>query len=73
MLFRSDKSIQEKIKIYVEQHKGEKIEVVMQKFSEETGIKKVRCKNRVQTPSWLHHWTMELRLFDDLLCKDKSY
>jgi len=45
-----DKSIQEKIKIYVEQHKGEKIEVVMQKFSEETGIKKVRCKNRVQTP-----------------------
>lgn len=45
-----DKSIQEKLKIYVEQHKGEKIEVVMQKFSEETGIKKVRCKNRVQTP-----------------------
>lgn len=45
-----DKSIQEKLKIYVEQYKGEKIEVVMQKFSEETGIKKVRCKNRVQTP-----------------------
>ena len=45
-----DKSIQEKLKIYLEQYKGEKIEVVMQKFSEETGIKKVKCKNRVQTP-----------------------
>ena len=45
-----DKSIQKKLKNYVEQHKDEKIEVVMQKFSEDTGIKKVRCKNRVQTP-----------------------
>lgn len=45
-----DKSIREKLRTCVEQHKGEKIEVVMQKFSEETGIKKVRCKNRVQTP-----------------------
>ena len=45
-----DIKIQEKLKAFAEQHKGEKIEVVMQKFSEETGIKKVRCKNRVQTP-----------------------
>lgn len=45
-----DKSIREKLRTCVEQHKGEKIEVVMQRFSKQTGIKKVRCKNRVQTP-----------------------
>ena len=45
-----DIKIQKRLREFAEQHKGEKIEVVMQKFSEETGIKKVRCKNRVQTP-----------------------
>ena len=45
-----DIKIQEKLKAFVQQHKGVKIENVMQAFSEETGIKKVRCKNRVQTP-----------------------
>ena len=45
-----DKKIQEKLLTFVEQQKGEKIEEVMQMFSEQTGIKKVRCKNRVQTP-----------------------
>ena len=45
-----DIKIQEKLKAFVLQHKGVKIENVMQAFSEETGIKKVRCKNRAQTP-----------------------
>ena len=45
-----DKNIQERLRTFVENHKGEKIEDIMQKFKEETGIKKVRCKNRVQTP-----------------------
>ena len=45
-----DKKIQERLKQFVEQHKGEKIEEVMQKFIKQTGIQKVRCKNRVQTP-----------------------
>ena len=45
-----DIKIQEKLKAFAEQRKGEKIEVVMQKFSEETGIKKVRCKNFDQKP-----------------------
>lgn len=45
-----DDKIREKVKEYVEKHKGEKIDAVLQNFSEETGIKKVRCINRVQTP-----------------------
>ena len=60
-----DLSIQKKLNEFVEKHKGEKIEDVMQEFSQKewTGqpsekgksgkkykIKKVRCINRVQTP-----------------------
>ena len=45
-----DKSIQEKLKTFVSNHKSEKFEVIMQKFIEETGIKKVRCKNQDQKP-----------------------
>ncbi len=45
-----DEKIREKIKDYVSKNKDEKIDVVLQRFSEETGIKKVRCINRVQTP-----------------------
>lgn len=45
-----DKEIQERLKQFVEQHKGEKIEEVMQQFIMQTRIQKVRCKNRVQTP-----------------------
>lgn len=44
--------VDEKIRIdvqnYVEGHKGEKIDVILQKYSDEKGIKKVRCKNRFQ-------------------------
>ena len=45
-----DKKIQREICEFVGLHKSEKIEDVMQKFSEQTKIKKVRCINRVQTP-----------------------
>ncbi|MCR4821451.1 MAG: type II CRISPR RNA-guided endonuclease Cas9, partial [Treponema sp.] len=45
-----DEKIREKVKNFVEEHKGEKIDVILTRFSQETGIKKVRCINRVQTP-----------------------
>ena len=45
-----DKKIQKELREFTEAHKSEKIEDVMQKFSEQTKIKKVRCINRVQTP-----------------------
>ncbi len=45
-----DKKIQKELREFTEAHKSEKIEDVIQKFSEQTKIKKVRCINRVQTP-----------------------
>lgn len=45
-----DKKIQRELREFTESHKSEKIEDVMQQFSEQTKIKKVRCINRVQTP-----------------------
>ena len=45
-----DKKIQKELREFTEAHKSEKIEDVMQKFSGQTKIKKVRCINRVQTP-----------------------
>ena len=45
-----DEKIKSKVKDYVAEHKGEKIDVVLTNFSKESGIKKVRCVNRVQTP-----------------------
>lgn len=45
-----DEKIKEKVKNFVSQHKDKKIDAVLQEFSEQTGIKKVRCINRVQTP-----------------------
>lgn len=45
-----DERIKTQVKEYVSKHKGEKIDSVLMEFSKETGIKKVRCVNRVQTP-----------------------
>ena len=45
-----DKVIKEKLQEFINQHSGEKFEEVLQAFSESTGIKKVRCKNTMQTP-----------------------
>lgn len=45
-----DEKIKAQVKEYVAKHKGEKIDSVLTDFSKETGIKKVRCINRVQTP-----------------------
>lgn len=45
-----DVKIRMRLQEFVASHKGEKFEDVLQAFSEETGIKKVRCLNRVQTP-----------------------
>ncbi len=45
-----DDKIKSSVKAYVAKHKGEKIDAVLTQFSQETGIKKVRCVNRVQTP-----------------------
>ena len=45
-----DEKIKAQVKDYVGKHKGEKIDAVLTDFSKETGIKKVRCINRVQTP-----------------------
>ena len=45
-----DSKIRERLQEFVDSHKGEKIEDVLQKFSEQTGIKKLRCINRVQSP-----------------------
>lgn len=45
-----DEKIKERVKEYVKKHQGEKIDTILTSFSNETGIKKVRCVNRVQTP-----------------------
>lgn len=45
-----DKKIQKELREFTESHKSEKVEDLMQKFSEQTKIKKVRCINRVQAP-----------------------
>ncbi len=45
-----DDKIKQHVKEYVSKRKGEKIEIILTDFSNETGIKKVRCINRVQTP-----------------------
>ena len=45
-----DEKIKKQVKDYVQKHKGEKIDAVLAEFSKTTGIKKVRCINRVQTP-----------------------
>ncbi len=45
-----DEKIKHQIKDYVAKHKGDKIDTILTAFSNETGIKKVRCINRVQTP-----------------------
>lgn len=45
-----DEKIKERVKEYVKKHQGEKIDSILTSFSNETGIKKVRCVNRVQTP-----------------------
>ncbi len=45
-----DEKIKSRVKDYVAHHKGEKIEAVLADFSKESGIKKARCINRVQTP-----------------------
>lgn len=45
-----DAKIRSRLQDFYALHKGEKFEDLLQKFSEETKIKKVRCLNRVQTP-----------------------
>ena len=45
-----DEKIKERVKEYVKKHQGEKIDSILTSFANETGIKKVRCVNRVQTP-----------------------
>lgn len=45
-----DEKIKKLVKDFVAKHKGEKIENILTQFSQETGIKKVRCVNRVQIP-----------------------
>ena len=45
-----DEKIRNDVKKYVEKHKSKKIEDILTEYSKNTGIKKVRCINRVQTP-----------------------
>ena len=45
-----DEKIRNDVKEYVENHKSKKIEDILTEYSKNTGIKKVRCINRVQTP-----------------------
>lgn len=45
-----DEKIRNDVKEYVEKHKSKKIEDILTEYSKNTGIKKVRCINRVQTP-----------------------
>ena len=45
-----DEKIRKQVKEYVSNRKNEKIDIILSDFSKETGIKKVRCINRVQTP-----------------------
>lgn len=45
-----DEKIKKTLNNYIQKNKNEKIDVVLQKFSEEYNVKKVRCINRVQAP-----------------------
>ncbi len=45
-----DEKIKMDLKEYILNNKGEKFENILNSFSKTTGIKKVRCINRVQTP-----------------------
>ena len=45
-----DAKIRTKLQEFIALHKGEKFEDVLERFSEKTGIKKVRCLNHGQTP-----------------------
>ena len=45
-----DEKIRNDVKEYVEKYKSKKIEDILTEYSKNTGIKKVRCINRVQTP-----------------------
>ena len=44
-----DDKIRKDVLEYISKHKGEKIDSILADFSKKTGIKKVRCINRVQT------------------------
>lgn len=45
-----DAKIRAKLQEFVSTQKGQKFESLLEDFSDQTGIKKVRCLNRVQTP-----------------------
>lgn len=45
-----DLKIRNRLNDFIALHKGEKFEDALQKFSKETGIKKLRCKNKDQVP-----------------------
>lgn len=45
-----DAKIRTRLQEFLVLHKGEKFEDVLERFSEQTGIKKVRCLNHGQTP-----------------------
>lgn len=45
-----DAKIRAKLQEFVSTQKGQKFESLLEEFSSQTGIKKVRCLNRVQTP-----------------------
>lgn len=45
-----DAKIRTKLQEFIALHKGEKFEDILERFSEKTGIKKVRCLNHGQTP-----------------------
>ncbi len=45
-----DPAIRRKLQDYVAINKGQKFESILVQFVQETGIKKVRCKTRIQTP-----------------------
>ncbi|MBR5932418.1 MAG: type II CRISPR RNA-guided endonuclease Cas9 [Treponema sp.] len=45
-----DEKIRAQVKQFVSKHSDEKIDSILTQFSKETGIKKIRCINRVQTP-----------------------
>ena len=45
-----DPVIRKKLQDYIAINRGQKFESVLVQFSQDTGIKKVRCKTRIQTP-----------------------
>ncbi|MDR3246727.1 MAG: type II CRISPR RNA-guided endonuclease Cas9, partial [Prevotellaceae bacterium] len=45
-----DPVIRERLKAFRQEHEHEKFDVALQEFSEETGIKKLRCKTFIQKP-----------------------